>query len=78
MGGGLVFRPSCGGCAGENSSSLLTLDSAGLGLVSFEKRALLSYLSQRGGLRAWGLSAWRHHGGDLRLELGYLVLVEEE
>lgn len=38
----------------------------------------LHHLSQRWGLSAWGLGTGRHHGGDLRLELGYLVLVEEE
>lgn len=39
---------------------------------------MVSYLSQRGGLSAGGLGAGRHHGGDLKLEFGYLVLVEEE
>lgn len=37
-----------------------------------------AYLSQRRGLGARGLGAGRHHAGDLRLELGHLVLVEKE
>lgn len=37
-----------------------------------------AHLSKRRGLGARGLGAGRHHGGDLGLELGHLVLVEEE
>lgn len=37
-----------------------------------------AYLSQRRGLGARGLGAGGHHAGDLRLQLGDLVLAEEE
>lgn len=37
-----------------------------------------AYLSQRRGLGARGLGAGRHHGGDLGLQLGDLVLAEKE
>lgn len=43
-----------------------------------QERRCATDLSQRRGLGARGLGAGRHHGGDLRLELGDLVLVKKE